>query len=173
MSSSSLNFLKYYKIRVTAKVAPSSISFFFFKKVEFTASSILSPEDPGKVAAEYEGRNVTFLDLQSLVKKINLLYKSKSSVISEAEIPAQDDVSSGVIKILLVERRIGHYHIKGNESTKSNCILPWIHDPEGAAGCEVSGSGSHQIQPYQRCQIASAIATGFVIWYFRCRLDSV
>jgi hypothetical protein len=133
VSSSSLNFLKYYKIRVTAKVAPSSISFFFFKKVEFTASSILSPEDPGKVAAEYEGRNVTFSDLQSLVKKINLLYKSKSSVISEAEIPAQDDVSSGVIKILLVERRIGHYHIKGNESTKSNCILPWIHDPEG--GC--------------------------------------
>jgi len=104
---------------------------FLLKKVVFSPSKILSKDELNKIAAEYEDRQVTFADLQALVHKVNLLYRAKAAIAAEAVIPPQD-VSNGVVRIRLVEGKIGAYQIKGNNSTRRSYVLARLHEQVGS-----------------------------------------
>lgn len=104
---------------------------FVLKRVEFSPSEILDKEALAAIAAEFEGRDVTFAELRALVAKVNALYRVKGAVAAEAVIPPQD-VSSGVVKIRLVEGRVGSYRIDGNAATREDYVTARMRLPAGA-----------------------------------------
>jgi hemolysin activation/secretion protein len=99
-------------------------------RVEFSPSQILDKASLDAIAAEYQGREVGFGDLQALVAKVNALYRAKGAVAAEAVIPPQD-VSGGVVKIRLVEGRIGRYGVEGNATTRQSYVVDRMHEPPG------------------------------------------
>lgn len=101
------------------------------KRIEFSSSAILPEAELKKIAADYEGKEVGFADLQALVARVNALYKARGAVAAEAVIPAQD-VSGGVIQIRLIEGKISDYKLQGNDSTEASYVLGRMHDGPGA-----------------------------------------
>lgn len=94
---------------------------FFVREIRFTESAILSAEELGKLAAEYQGREQSLADLRQLTARINALYKSKGVVTAQAVLPPQD-VTSGVVRVRLVEGRLGKVSLNGNDSTNESYI---------------------------------------------------
>lgn len=94
---------------------------FMVREIRFTKSDILRDEELASLARPFQGRELVFSDLRSLVEQINKLYRSKGVVTAQAVIPPQD-ISSGVIEIRLVEGRVGKIRIEGNQSTNERFV---------------------------------------------------
>ena len=60
------------------------------------------------------GRSVTVEDLNQMVEEINELYHAKNVVTAKAILPAQT-VTDGVVRVRLVEGRIGRFFVEGNK----------------------------------------------------------
>ena len=95
---------------------------FFVREIQFTKSEIFTADELGKLAAEYQGRELSLADLRQLAAKLNELYRAKGIVTAQAVIPPQD-VTSGIIRIRLVEGRLGKISLKGNDSTNDSYIV--------------------------------------------------
>lgn len=77
-------------------------------------SEILSEEEIQSVTHRYIGRSVTVEDLNQMVEEINELYHAKNVVTAKAILPAQT-VTDGVVRVRLVEGRIGRVLVEGNK----------------------------------------------------------
>ena len=95
---------------------------FFVREIRFSDSKILSAEELSALASEYQGRESSLAELQKLASRVNELYRKKGVVTAQAVIPPQD-VSNGVIRVRLVEGRLGKIKINGNESTNESYIV--------------------------------------------------
>ena len=104
---------------------------FLLKRIEFSPSEILSKQELDDIAAQYQGKEVTFAELQSVVAKVNALYRAKGVINAEAVIPPQD-VSGGVVMVRLVEGRIGRYNLEGAATTREPYVLGRMHAPIGS-----------------------------------------
>lgn len=111
--------------READKSAPAGVqSTLRFKVVEIRfspPSEIFSADELKVMARTYEGREITFADLQVLVDSINDEYRKRGVVTAQAVIPPQD-VSSGTIQIRLVEGKVGAIRIEGNASTRESYV---------------------------------------------------
>lgn len=94
---------------------------FMVREIRFTPSEILSPQQLAELAAPYEGRQLSFADLQELIERVNAAYQAQRVVTAQAVLPAQD-VSGGVVVIRLVEGRVGEIQLDGNASTRDGFI---------------------------------------------------
>ena len=104
-----------------APQAESEAVRFFVREIQFTESKILGAEELGRLAAEYQGRELSLADLRQLTVRINELYRSKGVVTAQALLPPQD-VTSGIIRVRLVEGRLGKVNLDGNASTNASYI---------------------------------------------------
>lgn len=104
---------------------------FLLKRIEFSPSEILSKQELDDIAAQYQGKEVTFAELQSVVAKVNALYRAKGVINAEAVLPPQD-VSGGVVMVRLVEGRIGRYNLDGAVTTREKYVLGRMHAPIGS-----------------------------------------
>lgn len=96
---------------------------FRVKRIAFTPpSAILPAETLAQLAAPYENRETSLAELRELVARINDLYKARSIATAMAVIPPQE-VTDGVVRIQLVEGRVGQVRIEGNNSTADRYIL--------------------------------------------------
>ena len=103
-----------------AKPAPESVRF-LVREIQFTPSEILSAAELEAIARDYRGRQLSLADLQKLAERVNALYKSKNVVTAQAVVPPQD-VSDGVVRIRLIEGKLGKLRIEGNASTREGYI---------------------------------------------------
>lgn len=85
-------------------------------------SEILSEEEIRKITAGYEGKRHTIKDLFEIVDKLNALYRSKGFITAKALLPPQK-VEGGVVRIRLVEGRVGKVLVEGNEHTRDSFFL--------------------------------------------------
>ena len=92
---------------------------FFLRTVQVDSSSILSPEDLTAVLRRYENREATLGDLNSIVADINKLYQSRGFVTATALLPPQT-VVNGLVRIQLIEARLGKVIVKNNRHTRSS-----------------------------------------------------
>lgn len=95
---------------------------FLVREIQFTPSEIFTADELGRLAGEYQGRELTLADLRQLTARINELYRGKGVVTAQAIIPPQD-VTLGIIRIRLVEGRLGTINLKGNDSTNERYII--------------------------------------------------
>jgi hemolysin activation/secretion protein len=101
------------------------------KKVEFTPPSrVLSESDLRALTGKYEQREVTIRDLYQLVEELNQLYKARGYVTAMALL-TQQEIRDGVVRILLIEGKVGQVKLENNRSTNDDYILERIDLPAG------------------------------------------
>lgn len=96
-------------------------SFVYIRKIVTSESQILSAEELESVFAEYEERWMSIDRLKTVIDKINDLYLQKGALTAKAFLPPQT-VKDGVIRVELVEGRIGEIRVENNRYTKARYI---------------------------------------------------
>jgi hemolysin activation/secretion protein len=79
---------------------------------EVGPSELLTAAEIAQVLAPYQGRTVSLKDLFDVVDQINGLYEAKGIRTARAILPAQE-LKAGVVRIRLVEARLGTVEIAG------------------------------------------------------------
>ena len=103
----------------------------FLQKVEFTPPSQVLPEsDLQALTGKYERREVTVRDLYQLVEEINRLYKARGYITAMALL-TQQEIRGGVVRIVLIEGKVGQVRLENNRSTDDDYILDRIDLPKG------------------------------------------
>jgi hemolysin activation/secretion protein len=89
------------------------------KQVEFGSSAFLGPAELDAIRARYVGRKVDLSEIGKLVQEVNDLYAAKGQVTASAVLPPQK-LDDGVLKVRLVEGRVGKVRVSGAIQT-----WPW------------------------------------------------
>jgi hemolysin activation/secretion protein len=103
---------------------------FKLNKIELTGQTLLKKEDTAPLFSQVEGKEVTLNDMQSLVEKLNQLYRDKGFLTSQVIIPPQD-INEGNLKLEAVEGRIGKLSVSGNRYYRAWAIRRNIDEKEG------------------------------------------
>ncbi len=93
------------------------ISFELTDVVVEPESKLIPTSDIEHIVSEYRDRRVSIAMIHEIVSKINTLYSNAGHYNARARLPPQS-VKGGVVKIQLVEGRLGLLEIENNESTK-------------------------------------------------------
>ncbi|MCP4651989.1 MAG: ShlB/FhaC/HecB family hemolysin secretion/activation protein [Candidatus Omnitrophica bacterium] len=89
------------------------------KKITTDSSKLLSQSQIQKVISKYEGKKLTIKDLSKVVDEINALYKAEGHIGAKAFLPPQK-INKGIIKIRLIESRVGEVFIEENKYTRDS-----------------------------------------------------
>ncbi|MEW5822028.1 MAG: ShlB/FhaC/HecB family hemolysin secretion/activation protein [Cyanobacteriota bacterium] len=92
------------------------------KTFDINESVILSDEEINNITRSYIGKPISIEILQQVVNSINDLYREKGFITAKAYLPSQK-VENGVVKISLVEGKVGSVIVEGNKWTKTAYIL--------------------------------------------------
>lgn len=106
---------------IKAKVEEYRTKGVYVENVEISPSLILSEEEIDKIVQKIKGKNIHFEQLEDAVRQINSLYASKGYVTARAFLPTQT-VEKGVVKIELIEGKVGTIKVNGNRWTRSSYI---------------------------------------------------
>lgn len=96
------------------------------RQIVIEASEILTPEEISGITSGYENREVSIRELQEVVDKLNALYRSKNYITAKALLPPQT-IENGVVRIRLVEGRLGQLHFSGNDYTRDYFFTDRLH----------------------------------------------
>jgi hemolysin activation/secretion protein len=84
-------------------------------------SLILSKAEITAIRNKYIGKDITVKELYEMVNAMNRAYKRKGYIVCRAILPPQD-ISKGIVRIVLVEGKTGDIFIDGNKTTNENYI---------------------------------------------------
>ncbi len=96
---------------------------FLLKRIDFTKSRFLSPQYLQGVAKPYLNKEVTFADLRKLLNTINARYLSMGMLSAQAVLPPQK-IHDGILKIQLVEGKLGQVAVRAEGSSGSPITIP-------------------------------------------------
>jgi len=85
----------------------------FVEKFIFSGNSVMSSDELGRLVRDYEGKALTFSDIQKVADLITTAYWKQNHVTAKAYIPEQK-IENNVIKIALQEGKIGTVTVKGD-----------------------------------------------------------
>ena len=102
--------------------SPAGTARVFISRIAVDASEIFTPVEIQAITAPYEQREINIQELQTIVGKMNELYKSKNYITAKAMLP-QQTIKDGVVRIQLVEGHIGQLLLSGNHYTRDTFFL--------------------------------------------------
>lgn len=85
------------------------------ESVEISESRVFSKEEINAFKSLVEGRDVTAEDLNNLILLINQEYLAKKMITARASLVAENNLEGGVLKIELMEAKIGNIYVEGNK----------------------------------------------------------
>ena len=85
----------------------------FVREIRISGSTVFTPEQLAQVTAPYTNRKLTSEDLEALRVALTKFYIDHGYVTSGAIIPDQA-VTEGVIRLQVIEGRLGHIEVEGN-----------------------------------------------------------
>lgn len=91
------------------------------QKIEVLGSTVLSESDIRGVTQKYEGRTVSFTELQQLADAITQLYFNRGYITSGAVLKAQT-VTDGVVQIQVEEGSIERIDVEGTQRVRPSYI---------------------------------------------------
>lgn len=94
-------------------------------------SEVLTEEEISAVTNEYINKEVSIAEVRRMIQKINALYREKGFLTARAILPPQK-IADGVLKIRLIEGKVGNIIIEGIKHTKARFIRKQISAEEGA-----------------------------------------
>ena len=93
----------------------------YIENIEVTPSQILTVSEIEDIVDDYKETNVKIEQLKEIVDRINRLYLDKGYVTARAFLP-QQTIENGVVKIELLEGKVGNIAIINNKRTKRKYI---------------------------------------------------
>jgi len=101
------------------------------KEIQVEGVTLLTAEEVQAVVAPYEGKDLTFRQMQKVADLITDRYRQKGYVTSRAYLPPQT-VENGVLVIRVVEGKLGKIDISGNKYFQTAMLEKKIGmEPEG------------------------------------------
>jgi hemolysin activation/secretion protein len=97
----------------------------FLKEVLFSPSQLLTPAQLGEVVKPYLGRDVGSEDLNALMRDIQALYLAKG-IQSAVPLVPQQDLQTGVMKVILVEGTLGQVKFAGGSRADPAWLARWF-----------------------------------------------
>ena len=97
-----------------AKVEEYATKGVYVENIIVSPSEILSEDEINNIIEDYTKKNLTFLDLETLVNRINKLYLEKGFVTARAFLPEQT-IENETVRIELVEGKVGNVLISNNK----------------------------------------------------------
>lgn len=102
----------------------------YIEKIEVPESEILTADEINAITMDYENSNLTMADLKEMIDRINEFYLDKGYVTARAYLPEQT-LEHGVLKVALLEGRVGDVEVEGNRWTKESHIKKRLDMNEG------------------------------------------
>lgn len=102
----------------------------FVNSIVVSPSQILTKEEVNNIVQPLIGRNVNINEVKGVVEKINRMYAERGFITARAFLPEQT-VQNGVIRIELVESKVGNVTVEQNRWTKDNYIKARMPQQEG------------------------------------------
>ena len=99
-------------------------------KLEIPDSEVLTREELDAISEKYSGKTVAIADLYEAIDEINTLYAKKGYITTRAILPPQK-IENNIVKIMLIEGKIGQVFVEGNKKTKTAYIKRSLKVPEG------------------------------------------
>lgn len=115
--------------RPQKEIAGAESIFITVSRMEMDPSAVLDNNELSRLQAEFVGNKVSVQDILDLVDKINGLYQA-SGYIGQAFLVGQD-FAEGIVRIRLVEARVGEIFVQGNNDTRSSFITDRISLSQG------------------------------------------
>lgn len=109
---------------------PESDQVFVLEGIEFPESYFLEADVLRRIAEDYIGVEIVFDDLNAMLTRINALYRERGIITGAAYIPPQT-VADGVLKVALIEGRLGRYSIRGADDLSVPTLRGWLPISEG------------------------------------------
>ncbi|MFW2357549.1 ShlB/FhaC/HecB family hemolysin secretion/activation protein [Hydrogenophaga sp.] len=114
----------------TRSQAPEGASTARIQEIQFSRSELLNADELRVLAQPYVGRALTTTDLQQLLDAIATLYQSRNVLTAVGVLP-QQDLQSGLLRVLLVEGRLGEVNVKAEAPLAPDWIKAWFTLPTG------------------------------------------
>jgi hemolysin activation/secretion protein len=102
------------------------------KKIEVIGATFISAKKISKITKPYENKDLSMRSMQEIANKITDLYRQSGYITSRAILPPQK-VEGGVLKIEVVEGRMGTIQVQGNKYFSSALIKRKIDLKPGQA----------------------------------------
>jgi hemolysin activation/secretion protein len=103
------------------KLPEDSQKSFVLRAVRYDESEFIASDRLKALAAPYIGKDVTFADINDLVDQINAIYRERGLVTARAIVPPQR-IEQGVLRIRLVEGKVGAVDFRGREYTRKSFV---------------------------------------------------
>jgi hemolysin activation/secretion protein len=97
----------------------------WIKKIDVTGVTLFPSEKIKAITGPFEGRELTFAEIQNIADKITDLYRTRGFITSRAYIPPQD-IELGVVEIRVVEGTVGNVEIQGNRYFSRRLISSYV-----------------------------------------------
>ncbi|HEY5796433.1 MAG TPA: ShlB/FhaC/HecB family hemolysin secretion/activation protein [Bosea sp. (in: a-proteobacteria)] len=94
------------------------------KRIDFGESHFLTPAELDAIRARHIGRRIDLAGIGRLVQEVNDLYAEKGQITASAVLPPQK-LDGGILKIRLVEGRVGKIAISSAVQTSPLQTWPW------------------------------------------------
>ncbi len=84
------------------------------ERFEITGNTVISSEELRQMVASHEGRSLTLFEIYEVADELTAYYREQGYSVASVTVPAQK-VSTGTVKLEVVEGRIGALSVDGNE----------------------------------------------------------
>ncbi len=91
------------------------------KRFEILGNTLFKTAVLDKLVVGYVSNKATFKDLRDACEAINVYYRNRGFFLTRAILPAQD-ITNGVVKIEVVESRLGNVVVQGSKYYKADFI---------------------------------------------------
>ncbi len=91
------------------------------RRFEITGNSVISTDELHQQVAGYEGKRLTLLEIYGVADLLTRYYREQGYTLATVTVPAQE-VASGVVRLHVIEGRIGSIRFEGNRIYQSDFL---------------------------------------------------
>ena len=113
------------KTDLPTPVAPSATARVQITEIQFSKTELLDVADLEAVGQRYVGRQLGTEDIQALLEEVSTLYRNKGILTGVPVLPKQD-LQTGVMRILLVEGRLGEVKVAPSDLANAEWVQRWF-----------------------------------------------
>ena len=105
--------------------APASDVVVLINEIQFSKTQLLTPEELKELGERYVGRRLGAGQIQALLDDVSQLYQNKGILTGVPVLPKQD-LQTGVLRILLVEGRLGEVKVAEPGMAQADWVKRWF-----------------------------------------------
>ena len=95
------------------------------KKFSIENNTVFSTEVLHNLIKEYEGKELTLLDIKKVAEIITKYYRTKGYFVARAYIPAQN-LNNNIVRIVIIEGVYGKFNLKNSSNIKDATIKKYL-----------------------------------------------